>query len=80
MAHRHELSFSSYDRLFPSQDTVPKGGFDESIVWYDSVDLLAFGRKDTDVLRFENQDIAGELLVISGEADSEQLMLEDVSI
>jgi len=53
---------------------------DESIVWYDSVDLLAFGRKDTDVLRFENQDIAGELLVISGEADSEQLMLEDVSI
>lgn len=27
MAHRHELSFSSYDRLFPSQDTVSKGGF-----------------------------------------------------
>ena len=27
MAHRHELSFSSYDRLFPSQDIVPKGGF-----------------------------------------------------
>lgn len=26
MARRHELSFSSYDRLFPSQDTVPKGG------------------------------------------------------
>lgn len=27
MARRHELSFASYDRLFPSQDTVPKGGF-----------------------------------------------------
>lgn len=27
MACRHELSFASYDRLFPSQDTVPKGGF-----------------------------------------------------
>lgn len=27
MVRRHELSFSSYDRLFPSQDTVPKGGF-----------------------------------------------------
>ena len=27
MARRHELSFSSYDRLFPTQDTVPKGGF-----------------------------------------------------
>lgn len=27
MARRHELRFRSYDRLFPSQDTVPKGGF-----------------------------------------------------
>ena len=27
MSRRHELSFSSYDRLFPSQDIVPKGGF-----------------------------------------------------
>lgn len=53
---------------------------DESIVWYGSVDLLAFGRKDTDVLRFENPDIAGELLTLSGEEDSEQLMLEDISI
>jgi len=39
---------------------------DESIVWYGSVDLLAFGRKDTDVLHFENPDIAGELLAPSG--------------
>ena len=38
---------------------------DESIVWYGSVDLLAFGRKDTDVLHFENPDIAGELLAPS---------------
>jgi len=27
MTQRHELQFKSYDRLFPSQDTVPKGGF-----------------------------------------------------
>jgi len=27
MGRRHQLSMSSYDRLFPSQDTVPKGGF-----------------------------------------------------
>ena len=27
MVHRHQLSMSSYDRLFPSQDTLPKGGF-----------------------------------------------------
>ncbi len=27
MEKRHELRFQSYDRLFPSQDTMPKGGF-----------------------------------------------------
>lgn len=27
MARRHELQFKSYDRLFPAQDTLPKGGF-----------------------------------------------------
>jgi len=27
MNKRHEIRFKSYDRLFPSQDTIPKGGF-----------------------------------------------------
>lgn len=27
MAERHELSMRSYDRLFPNQDTMPRGGF-----------------------------------------------------
>lgn len=27
MDKRHEIVFKSYDRLFPSQDTLPKGGF-----------------------------------------------------
>jgi superfamily II DNA or RNA helicase len=27
MARRHQLSMESYDRLFPSQDTMPRGGF-----------------------------------------------------
>ena len=27
MARRHQLSMASYDRLFPNQDTLPKGGF-----------------------------------------------------
>ena len=27
MQNRHELPISSYDRLFPSQDTMPRGGF-----------------------------------------------------
>jgi hypothetical protein len=26
MSHRHQLGMDSYDRLFPNQDTVPKGG------------------------------------------------------
>ncbi|MFZ2419180.1 MAG: DEAD/DEAH box helicase family protein [Smithellaceae bacterium] len=27
MSRHHDLSFKSYDRLFPNQDTLPKGGF-----------------------------------------------------
>lgn len=27
MNERHEIKFSSYDRLFPNQDTMPRGGF-----------------------------------------------------
>lgn len=27
MANRHEIDMKSYDRLFPNQDTLPKGGF-----------------------------------------------------
>ena len=27
MNNRHEIKFSSYDRFFPNQDTMPKGGF-----------------------------------------------------
>lgn len=27
MSKRHELTFESYDRLFPNQDTMPAGGF-----------------------------------------------------
>ncbi len=27
MGKRHEIAFSSYDRLFPNQDTMPEGGY-----------------------------------------------------
>ena len=27
MSHRHEIKFTSYDRMFPNQDFMPKGGF-----------------------------------------------------
>ena len=40
---------------------------DESIVWYGSIDFLAFGRKDADALRFENAEIAGELFDLLSE-------------
>ncbi|MDP6777228.1 MAG: DEAD/DEAH box helicase family protein [Candidatus Latescibacteria bacterium] len=33
MQHRHELPIHSYDRLFPSQDTMPRGGFGNLIAW-----------------------------------------------
>ena len=50
---------------------------DERIVWYGNVDLLAFGRRDMDVLRFENADIGGELLSLTDETECEQLMITD---
>jgi hypothetical protein len=31
MENRHEIGLDSYDRLFPSQDTLPKGGFGNPI-------------------------------------------------
>ncbi len=27
MSHHHQLGMDSYDRIFPNQDTMPKGGF-----------------------------------------------------
>ncbi len=33
MQQRHQLSLESYDRLFPNQDTMPKGGFGNLIAF-----------------------------------------------
>ncbi|MFH1361693.1 MAG: DEAD/DEAH box helicase family protein, partial [bacterium] len=41
MNHRHEISFRSYDRLFPSQDIMPKGGFGNLI----ALPLQGYSRK-----------------------------------
>lgn len=41
MSKRHEIKFSSYDRLFPNQDTLPKGGFGNLI----ALPLQAAARK-----------------------------------
>lgn len=35
---------------------------DRSVVWYGSIDYLSYSVKDANALRFENADIAGELL------------------
>ncbi len=53
---------------------------DESTVWYGNVDLLAFGRKDTEIIRFQNTDIAGELLSMVSVSEAEQLMLTDLPV
>ena len=50
---------------------------DESVVWYGNVDFFAFGRKDAEVLRFVNSDVAGELLELSQENCEEQMMIEE---
>lgn len=49
---------------------------DESTVWYGNVDFLAFGKRDGYALRFENADIAGELLDVLNEPDGEQLTFD----
>lgn len=33
MSKRHEIKFQSYDRFFPNQDTMPKGGFGNLIAF-----------------------------------------------
>lgn len=55
-----------------SQEDIPHhyAIIDESVVWYGNIDFLAFGRKDADVLRFENADIAGELLELLVEKEA----------
>ena len=41
---------------------------DRFIVWYGSINFLAFGRSEESVMRFENPDIAGELLDASADS------------
>lgn len=47
-------------------------------MWYGNVDFLAYGKKDTDVLRFENADVAGELLELTKETVGEQLTISEL--
>lgn len=42
MSERHEIKFSSYDRLFPNQDSLPKGGFGKLI----ALPLQYYSRKN----------------------------------
>ena len=35
---------------------------DQSVVWYGSVNFLSFGTHEESIMRFENVDIAGQLL------------------
>lgn len=44
---------------------------DESIVWYGNIDFLAYGRKASGVLRFENADIAGDLLELVDSSEAQ---------
>jgi hypothetical protein len=35
---------------------------DQNIVWYGSINLLSYGSAEESIMRFENMEIAGELL------------------
>jgi superfamily II DNA or RNA helicase len=59
MAARHELSFDSYDRLFPSQDHMPKGGFGNLIAL--PLQREARPQGNTELLDDELQPFPGEL-------------------
>jgi hypothetical protein len=58
MATRHELSMDSYDRLFPSQDQMPRGGFGNLI----ALPLQKEARRDgnTELLDDELAPFPGE--------------------
>jgi len=51
MSGRHQLSMASYDRLFPNQDTLPKGGFDNLI----TLPLQYHPRQDGNTLFLDNE-------------------------
>lgn len=58
MAARHELSLDSYDRLFPSQDHMPKGGFGNLIALPLQREARAHGNTellDDDLLPFPGE-------------------------
>jgi superfamily II DNA or RNA helicase len=50
MNQRHEITFKSYDRLFPNQDTIPKGGFGNLI----ALPLQKAARENNSVFIDEN--------------------------
>ncbi len=50
MERRHQLGLDSYDRLFPSQDTMPKGGFGNLI----ALPLQAGPRRQRSTLFLDN--------------------------
>ena len=54
MGKRHELKFKSYDRLFPNQDTLPKGGFGNLI----ALPLQGRARKDGNSLFADENFVA----------------------
>jgi superfamily II DNA or RNA helicase len=41
---------------------------DKTIVWYGSINLLAFGHSEESIMRFENYDIAGEIIDASNQS------------
>ena len=56
--HRKNGVIVKYKSNFHQKFTV----IDQSVVWYGSVNFLSFGTHEESIMRFENSDIAGQLM------------------
>ena len=53
---------------------------DQSIVWYGNIEYLSYSMKDSNALRFESPDTAGELLDLWKKEDEPEQMCLELSV
>ena len=53
---------------------------DQSIVWYGNIEYLSCSMKDSNALRFESPDTAGELLDLWKKEDEPEQMCLELSV
>lgn len=76
MNRRHEIQFRSYDRLFPSQDTIPKGGLGNLIALPLQKEARQYNNSEFVDSRFESY--ADQWLFLSSIEKISQQMVENL--